>query len=117
MNRRTFLASVPALAALGTAPALAADIEAKVATTSNTPPRKVIVGTAMQSFWGQYPGLRNRLDQLAGMVGQMAGQAKQAYGRGLDLGVLPEGALTGEAGDDGPAYSVAVVGEVKETVT
>src|SRR5205807_9696726 len=34
----------------------------KVKTTSNRPPRKVIVGTVMQSFWGQYPGLHNRLE-------------------------------------------------------
>src|SRR5256885_6625310 len=61
---------------LEAAPVLAAGGNAKGRSTSSSPPRKVIVGTAMQSFWGQYPGLHNRLDQLAGIVDQMAVQAK-----------------------------------------
>src|SRR6266480_8029168 len=77
MNRRTFLASMSGLAALGATPTPAEGRAAKVKSTSNRPPRKVIVGTVMQSFWGQYPGLHNRLDQLAGIVDQMAAQAKR----------------------------------------
>ena len=84
MDRRTFLATLSSFAALDAVPTLAANREERVRTTSNTLPRKVIVGTALQSFWGPYPGLRNRLDQLAGIVDQMAAQAKQAYGRGLE---------------------------------
>lgn len=117
MDRRRFLATLSSFAAVGSLPAMPAMGEEQIRTTSNTPPRKVIVGTVMRSFWGQYPGLRNRLDQLAGMVDQMADQAKQAYGRDLDLAVLPEVALTGEAGDDAPAHSVAFEGEVKEAFT
>ncbi|PYK58186.1 MAG: hypothetical protein DME21_16170 [Verrucomicrobia bacterium] len=94
MNRRTFLASMSSLAALGATPLPAEGRAAKVKTTSNRPPRKVIVGTAMQSFWGQYPGLHNRLDQLAGIVDQMAAQAKTKYSRRLDLAVLPDGCYT-----------------------
>lgn len=100
MDRRPFLATLGSLAALDPAAAPAANNGERVRTTSNTPPRKVIVGTFMQSFWGQYPGLRNRLEQLEGIVDQMAAQAKQTYGRGLDLAILPEVAITGEAGDD-----------------
>src|SRR5213595_754184 len=111
MNRRTFLATTSGLAAL--APVLAADGRAKGKSTSNSPPRKVIVGTAMQSFWGKYPGLDNRLDQLAGIVDQMVAQAKQRYGRGLDLAVLPETAITGEAEGDALACSVAFEGKVQ----
>ena len=33
-------------------------------TTSNLPPRKVIVGTSMEAFWVDYPGLQQRLEQL-----------------------------------------------------
>jgi predicted amidohydrolase len=71
----------------------------------------------MQSFWGPYPGLSKRLEQLTGIVDQMAAQAKQAYGRGLDLAILPETALTGEAGDDAVASSVAFEGEVRDRFT
>jgi len=60
------------LAAVDAVPALAASSAGSVRTTSDTPPRKVIVGTAMQAFWGQYPGLQSRLDQLRGIVDQMA---------------------------------------------
>src|SRR5207253_2838857 len=42
MNRRTFLASMSSLAALGATPVPAAGRGAKVKTTSNRPPRKVI---------------------------------------------------------------------------
>ena len=117
MNRRMFLATVSSLAALHAVPVLAAGGETKIKTTSNSPPRKVIVGTAMQSFWGQYPGLSNRLDQLAGIVDQMAAQAKKKFGRGLDLAVLPETSITGEAGDDALAHSVPFAGQVQEVFT
>jgi predicted amidohydrolase len=115
MDRRTFLGSLSSLAALNAVPTMVAKADEKVWTTANTPPRKVIVGTAMQAFWGPYPGLRNRLAQLAGIVDQMASQARQTYGRGLDLAILPEVALTGEAGDDALARSVAYEGEVRDT--
>jgi len=116
MDRRRFLATLTSVAAVGSVPAVAANSE-RIRTTSNAPPRKVIVGTAMQSFWGPYPGLRNRLEQLTGIVDQMAAQAKQAYGRGLDLAVLPEVAITGEAGNDALTHSIPFEGEVKETFT
>ena len=114
MNRRTFLASVSSLAALEAAPVLAAGANTRTRSTSNGPPRKVIVGTVMQSFWGNYPGLQNRLDQLAGIVDQMAAQARSKYGRGLDLAVLPETAITGEAEGDALARSVPFDGQVQE---
>ena len=117
MNRRTFLASMSSLAALEVVPGLTGGGNARGRSTSQSPPRKVIVGTVMQSFWGQYPGLDNRLDQLAGIVDQMAAQAKQRYGRGLDLAVLPETAITGEAEGDALARSVPFDGRVKEVFT
>src|SRR5262245_21442229 len=102
MKRRAFLATMGSLAALDTARAPVRDAggNAPGKSTSNHPPRKVIVGTVMQAFWGTYPGFRNRLDQLAGIVDQMAAEAKTQYGRGLDLAVLPEVAITGEAEGD-----------------
>jgi predicted amidohydrolase len=102
------------LATLEAAPVLAARGNAKGRSTSNSPPRKVIVGAAMQSFWGPYPGLQNRLDQLAGIVDLMAAQAKKNYSRRLDLAVLPETAITGEAEGDALAHSVPFEGPVRE---
>ncbi len=119
MDRRSFLATMSSLAALEVAPmnALAAGNEVKIKTTSGELPRKVIVGTAMQAFWGEYPGLQERLDQLAGIVNQMAEQAQKKYGRNLDLAVLPETAITGEAGSDALACAVPFHGEVQEVFT
>lgn len=116
MNRRSFLTTVSSLAALDGAKVLAADRVAapKVTSTSDRPPRKVIVGTAMQAFWGEYPGLEKRLDQLAGLVDRMAAEAKEKYGRGLDLAVLPETAITGEAGSDALARAVPYAGRVQD---
>ena len=105
------------LAALGATPVPAEGRAAKVKTTSNRPPRKVIVGTVMQSFWGPYPGLQKRLEQLTGIVDQMAAQAKMKHGRGLDLAVLPETAITGEAENDALAHSVPFDGLVQEVFT
>lgn len=103
-----------ALTALNHAPVIAAATESKIKTTSNGPPRKVIVGTAMQSFWGPYPGLQKRIDQLATMVDQMVVDAKKKHGRGLDLAVLPETAITGEAGGDALTSSVPFEGLVQD---
>lgn len=114
MNRRIFLGTMGSLAALNAVPVRAAYGEAKRGSTSHGPPRKVIVGTAMQSFWGTYPGLPSRLDQLARIVDQMAEQAKTKYGRGLDLAVLPETAITGESGNDALGCSVPFDGPVQE---
>jgi predicted amidohydrolase len=114
MDRRTFLATLGSLAAVEALPAPAANDAEIVRSTSHTPPRKAIVGTVMQSFWGEYPGLATRLAQLAGIVDQMAAQAEKAHGRGLDLAILPETAVTGEAGDDALAHSVPFEGEIKD---
>src|ERR1700728_1264836 len=114
MNRRAFLATFTSLAAIDVLPALAASSAGSVKTTSNFPPRKVIVGTVIQSFWETYPGLHARLDQLAGLVDQMAAQAQTSYGRGLDLAILPETAVPGEAGNDALAHSVPFEGDVKD---
>jgi predicted amidohydrolase len=118
MDRRKFLTAMGSVAALDVAPfPAAAGNEVKVRSTSNGPPRKVIVGTAMQAFWGEYPGLQKRLEQLAGMVDQMAERAGRKYGRSLDFAVLPETAITGEAGQDALACAVPLDGPVQEVFT
>lgn len=82
--------------------------------TSDQPPRKVIVGTAMQPFWGEYPGLQKRLEQLTGIIDRMADESEKKYGRGLDLAVLPEVAVTGEMSGDITAHSVELDGPVRD---
>ena len=53
--------------------------EIKVPSTAGRAPRKVIVGTAMQAFWGDYPGLEKRLAQLGGLVDQMAEESQKKF--------------------------------------
>jgi len=67
-----------------------------VQTTADNPPRKVVVGTVLQRFWGAYPGLEKRLDQLTEIIDKLGAEAQRKYGRGLDLAILPEVAVTGE---------------------
>jgi len=105
MNRRSFLT---------TAGALAASNEAAATGAADPPPRKVIVGTVMQPFWEKYPGPPKRLAQLTGLVDQLAEQAAKKCGRGPDLVVLPETAVTGEAGGDAAAVAVSLEGELKD---
>lgn len=93
-RRREFLAGIAAVAM------------AAPKSTAAQPPRKVIVATVVQPFWVPYPGLEKRLDELTAIVGHMAQESKRAYGRGPDLAILPEAAITGEVGRD--AYSQAV---------
>src|SRR5437588_8697570 len=97
-------------------PAAAAVAGLTTKSTSSGFPRKVIVGTAMQAFWVPYPGLQERLDQLAGIIDEMAGDAMRKYGRGLDLVVLPEVAITGElsSGDLAIQRAVPFEGLVKD---
>src|SRR5580704_14970437 len=95
------------------APGLPAE-DIGVKSTSDLPPRKVIVGTAMQAFWGEYPGLGKRLAQLSGMIDRMAAESEKRYGRGLDVAVLPEVAVTGETSADIVASSVAFEGPVQD---
>src|SRR6266849_618291 len=96
------------------APGLMSAEEIGVKSTSDLPPRKVIVGTAMQALWGEYPGLEERLKQLSGMIDRMAAESEKRYGRGLDIAVLPEVPVTGETSADIVASSVAFDGAVRD---
>ncbi|MEW5975898.1 MAG: carbon-nitrogen hydrolase family protein [Acidobacteriota bacterium] len=115
MRRRTFLTAMGGLAALEAAPSLAVDRWDRVKSTANGPPRKVIVGTVMHPFWGEHPGLQARLDRLTNIVDRMARQAREKYGRPLDLAVLPETSISGEAGNDAWACAVPWDGPVRES--
>src|SRR5579859_6868797 len=84
--------------------------------TSDQSPRKVIVGTVMQRFWGKHPGLQNRVDQLTIIIDRMQAESEKRYGRGLDLAILPEMALSGEGEGVGEVakWSFPLEGTVKE---
>ena len=109
LKRRAFLTGIGYAAAVKAAP------QPSATSTSGLPPRKVIVGTVMQSFWGPYPGLEKRLEQLAAIVDRMGRESKSKYGRALDLAILPEAAITGEVGGNALAQSVAFPGPVADT--
>ena len=96
-------------------PAGGANVPAK--STSDQLPRKVIVGTVMQPFWGKHPGLQARLDQLTVIVDRMQAQSEKQYGRGVDLAVLPEIAITGEGERQGEVadWSFPLAGPVQQT--
>lgn len=102
IERRSFLTT------LGAAPALAA---AHAPSSAGRPPRKVIVGTAMQHFWVEHPGVSKRLTELSSLLDEMQAEAKRKCGRGLDLAVLPECAVTGEANLQSRLRAVPLKGE------
>jgi predicted amidohydrolase len=87
----------------------------KLPSTSNLLPRKVIVGTSMEAFWVDYPGLQQRLGQLGKIIDTMAAESLKKYGRHLDLAVLPEVAVNGEAGEDAFGHAFVLEGAVKES--
>ena len=99
--------------ALSALPSLSDD--ARLQSTSNLPPRKVIVGTSMEAFWVDYPGLPQRLQQLGAIIDRLAAESLKKYGRRLDLAVLPEVAVSGEAGEDAFAHAFPLEGAVKES--
>jgi predicted amidohydrolase len=82
---------------------------------AETPPRKVVVGTLMKSFWHPYEGLTKRLDDLAGCIDMMAIRSAEAGFDGkLDLVVLPENAVCDENAKHASERSIAFDGPVRE---
>ena len=80
------------------------------------PPRKVIVATSVHGFYGAYAGIEKRLEELRGLVEEMAAQAgKEHPGKGLDLVVLPENAVTAGRGARASDRAVPFTGAVEET--
>lgn len=107
MKRRTLLAGAGILPAVG----------ASLPTTSHLPPRKVVIGTVMQPFWEKHPGVDARLAQLAAIVDRMSHEARDKYGRGIDLAVLPEAAISGEVGGEAMARAFPFEGAVAKVFT
>jgi predicted amidohydrolase len=70
------------------------------------PPHKVIVGTSMTHWYGDYPGLSGRMEQMRGLIDAMAAESRAKYGRSIDVALFTEWAVT--AGKPGAAAQVAV---------
>lgn len=70
------------------------------------PPRKIIIGTTMTRWYNDYPGLEGRLEQMGGLIDELAEKARSKYGRSLDLALFTEYAIT--AGKLGSAREAAV---------
>src|SRR6476469_5116905 len=102
MKRRSFLT------ALGAVPAVAA---AAVPSSASRAPRKVVVGTVMQPFWVAHPGVTKRLAELGAIIDEMQAESRRKYRRGIDFAVLPECAVTGEAGLKSRIRAVPLRGE------
>lgn len=83
---------------------------------SQTPPRKVVIGTLMKSFWGAYEGLSQRLLNLGNDIDAMAQQAVQkGYQGTLDLVVLPENAVCDESLTDASEKCLPFEGTIHHT--
>jgi predicted amidohydrolase len=102
MKRRSFLTT------LGAVPALAA---VHNPSSASRPPRKIITGTVVQPFWVAHPGLRPRLAELGAIIDEMQSKSRRKYGRGIDIAILPECAVTGEAGLKSRFRAVPLEGE------
>ena len=114
MNRRSFFSGIGATA-MANASTSPLALTGRPLSTSGLPPRKVIVATAMQAFWVEYPGLEKRLEELAAIVDRMRAESQKKYGRSMDLAILPEVAITGETGNDSVSRSVPYEGPVGDT--
>jgi predicted amidohydrolase len=106
MKRRSFLKTAGAIPALAAA---APDVS-----SASRLPRKVVVGTVMQPFWIEHPGLSKRLAELGAIIDEMSVESRRKYSRGMDIVVLPEVAVTGEAGLKTPLRAVPLRGDFSE---
>lgn len=116
MHRRHVLKAGATLALLPGVGSAFGERPAAAVKMQGSPPRKVVVATAIQGFWEAYPGVEKRLEQLRGLVEQMASQAGQKYpGRGLDLVVLPENAVTIGRAQKASERALPFAGPVEKT--
>jgi predicted amidohydrolase len=79
-------------------------------------PRKVVVGTMMQGFYGSDLDLGERVEVLLGRIDELAEAAQERWPeRGLDLAVLPETVVaTGDDGADAATRAVPLEGLVAD---
>lgn len=109
MKRRSMITGMGTAAFAASRGRTSAQTE-KPAGTSALPPRKVIIATAMQPFWGTHPGVEKRLDELGAILDNMRAESQRKYGRGPDLAILSETVVSGEAGPDAASCAVSLEG-------
>ncbi len=94
--------------------ATAAANEPRFVSRADTPPRKVVVASAIARFEGS---VGERLALAARLFDDAAHQARAMNnGRGLDLLVLPEFAILRETGRSAPERAVELAGPVLDTL-
>ena len=68
----------------------------------------------MQPFWVAHPGLKQRLAELGAILDAMQEESRRRFGRGIDLAILPEVAVTGEASENSRLRAVPLQGAFAE---
>ncbi len=80
------------------------------------PPRKVVVGTVIHGYYAADPASRDRQAVAVDLIERVAADAERAYpGRGVDLVVLPESAVTSGRRGAPEVRSVELDGPVLDT--
>ena len=78
-------------------------------------PRKVIVATSIFPHYGPWTGLDERLTTLCGMIDAKNTIARRRYGRGTDLIVFTEHAVTGGSGTTAAEKAQPLEGQILDT--
>ncbi len=87
-----------------------------VISRKDTPPRKVVVGTVVNSLWGEPTDPDVRLEVVCGLIDEVAAEAERKYPEdGLDLIVLPEEVLTAGSLATPAEKALPLEGRVLET--
>lgn len=111
------LARIAGLVALAVAGASAAPNPPPLAgypSRANTPPRKVVIASAVADISGSVAA---RLTTVTGLIDKAAREASEKYpGHGLDLMVFPEFAICRESGTTAEDRAVTLDGPVRETL-
>jgi len=85
--------------------------------TVDEKPRKIVVGTSMFGPYGQWSGLRRRLDELGEIIDETAARAaRQHPSQSLDLAILTEDAVCGGSSGTAAECSVPLEGEVLDSM-
>jgi len=83
--------------------------------SKNDAPRKVVVGTAMRSFWQESPEPEARIELVLSLVDEVAEAAEARFpDTGADLIVLPEEALTAGRAEAATERSLPLKGAVEQ---
>ena len=80
------------------------------------PPRKVIVATSIFPHYGAWNGLERRLETLCDMIDRKVEISRETYGRGTDLILFTEHAVTGGSGTTAAEKAHPLDGKILDTL-